>query len=214
MGVEVVQMLRDEALAPLELQREDAVEGDAVVAFGAPLGQFRLGEPAEVPATLLVGEVKLPGERPVTVLGCVWRLPSILSLSSLDSSKYRSDRYSIAGSPRIPLYSKQLSLKLCIRLAVSLFRFPEGQDLRKMSTAMERGFSVEMASKNHVRTLVVSDESQGKVLFEGNLGELKALEMVEEIVLQVTGANGTLRIDIEEDEFRRMLKKKGGAALE
>jgi hypothetical protein len=83
-----------------------------------------------------------------------------------------------------------------------------------MSTAMERGFSVEMASKNHVRTLVVSDESQGKVLFEGNLGELKALEMVEEIVLQVTGANGTLRIDIEEDEFRRMLKKKGGAALE
>ena len=86
--------------------------------------------------------------------------------------------------------------------------------MRKMSTAMERGFSVEMASKNHVRTLVVSDESQGKVLFEGNLGELKALEMVEEIVLQVTGANGTLRIDIEEDEFRRMLKKKGGAALE
>ncbi len=86
--------------------------------------------------------------------------------------------------------------------------------MRKMSTAMERGFSVEMASKNHVRTLVVSDESQGKVLFEGNLGELKALEMVEEIVLQVTGANGTLRIDIEEDEFRRMLKKKGGAVLE
>ena len=83
--------------------------------------------------------------------------------------------------------------------------------MRKMSTAMERGFSVEMASKNHVRSLVVSDESQGKVLFEGNLGELKALEMVEEIVLQVTGTNGTLRIDLEEDEFRRMLKKKEGA---
>ena len=82
--------------------------------------------------------------------------------------------------------------------------------MRKMSTAMERGFSVEMTSKNHVRTLVVSDESQGNVLFEGNLGELKALEMVEEIVLQVTGANGTLRIDIEVDEFRRMLKKKEG----
>ena len=62
--------------------------------------------------------------------------------------------------------------------------------MRKMSTAMERGFSVEMASKNHVRTLVVSDESQGKVLFEGNLGELKALEMVEEIVLQVAEPTG------------------------
>ena len=86
--------------------------------------------------------------------------------------------------------------------------------MRKMSTAMERGFSVEMASKNHVRSLVVSDESQGKVLFEGNLGELKALEMVEEIVLQVTGTNGTLRIDLEEDELRRMLKKKGESGFE
>ena len=77
-----------------------------------------------------------------------------------------------------------------------------------MNTARKRGFSVEMASKNHVISLIVSDESQGKVLVEGNLGELKALEIVEEIVLQVTGANGTLRVDIEEDEFRRMLKKK------
>jgi hypothetical protein len=79
-----------------------------------------------------------------------------------------------------------------------------------MSTVIERGFSVEMASKTHVRALVVSDESQGKVLFEGNLGELKALEMVEEIVLQVTGTHGTLRIDIEKDEFMRMLKKREG----
>ena len=29
----------------------------------------------------------------------------------------------------------------------------------------EEGFSVEMASKEHVRSLIVSDESQGKVLF-------------------------------------------------
>ena len=80
--------------------------------------------------------------------------------------------------------------------------------MRKMSTAMERGFSVEMASKKHVKTLVVSAESQGKDLFAGNLAELKALEMVEEIVLQVTGTNGTLRIDLEEAEFRRMLKRR------
>ncbi len=67
---------------------------------------------------------------------------------------------------------------------------------------------MEMASKEHVRSLIVSDESQGKVLFEGNLGELQALEMVEKIVLQMKGTNGTLRIDLEESEFRRMLEKK------
>ena len=70
---------------------------------------------------------------------------------------------------------------------------------------------MEMASKEHVRSLIVSDESQCKVLFEGNLGELQALEMVEEIVLQMKGTNGTLRIDLEEDEFRTMLEKKEAA---
>ena len=82
--------------------------------------------------------------------------------------------------------------------------------MRKMGRVRERGFSAEMASKEHVRSLIVSDESQGKVLFEGNLGELQTLEMVEEIVLQVKGTNGTLRIDLEKDEFKRMLEKKEG----
>ena len=70
---------------------------------------------------------------------------------------------------------------------------------------------MEMASKEHVRSLIVSDESQGKVLFEGNLGELQELGMVEEIVLQVRGTKGTLRIDLEEDELRKMLEKREGA---
>jgi len=83
--------------------------------------------------------------------------------------------------------------------------------MRKMNAVKERGFSVEMASKEHVRSLIVSDESQGKVLFEGNLGELQALEIVEKIVLQGKGTNGTLRIDLEERELRKMLEKKEGA---
>ena len=77
-----------------------------------------------------------------------------------------------------------------------------------MGKVRERGFSVEMASKEHVRSLIVSDESQGKVLFEGSLGELQELGMVEEIVLQVKGNKGTLRIDLEESEFVKMLEKK------
>ena len=77
-----------------------------------------------------------------------------------------------------------------------------------MGKVRERGFSVEMASKEHVRSLIVSDESQGKVLFEGSLGELQELGMVEEIVLQVKGTKGTLRIDLEESEFVKMLEKK------
>jgi hypothetical protein len=78
--------------------------------------------------------------------------------------------------------------------------------MRKMGKIKERGFSVEMTSKEYVRSLIVSDESQGKVLFEGTLGKLQELRMVEEIVLQVKGTKGTLRIDLKADEFRKMLE--------
>jgi len=77
-----------------------------------------------------------------------------------------------------------------------------------MGKVKERGFSVEMDSKNHVRSLIVSDESRGKVLIEGNLGELRELEMVEEIVLQMKGTKGTLRIDLEKRDIRNMIEKK------
>lgn len=73
---------------------------------------------------------------------------------------------------------------------------------------MEHAFSIEMKSKKHVRHISVSNESHDRVLFEGSLGELEELSMVEGAVLEVKGANGVLRIDLSEDELRKMLFKK------
>ena len=73
-----------------------------------------------------------------------------------------------------------------------------------------REFSVEMGSKRHVKTISVSDESHDRVLFEGNLGELEELGMVEDIILEIKGANGTLRVEVCEDELRKMLSSKKG----
>jgi len=73
-----------------------------------------------------------------------------------------------------------------------------------------REFSVEMGSKRHVKTISVSDESHDRVLFEGNLGELEELGMVEDIILEIKGANGTLRVEVCEDELLKMLSKKKG----
>jgi predicted Rossmann-fold nucleotide-binding protein len=73
---------------------------------------------------------------------------------------------------------------------------------------MEHTFSIEMKSKKHVRRMSVSDESHDRVLFEGSLGELEELFMVEGAVLEVKGANGVLRIDLSEDELRKMLSHK------
>ena len=73
---------------------------------------------------------------------------------------------------------------------------------------MEHAFSIEMKSKKHVRHISVSNESHDRVLFEGSLGELEELSMVEGTVLEVKGVNGVLRIDLSEDELRKMLFPK------
>jgi len=73
---------------------------------------------------------------------------------------------------------------------------------------MEHAFSIEMKSKKHVRQISVSNESHNRVLFEGYLGQLKELSMVEGTMLEVVGANGVLRIDLSEDEVQKMLSNK------
>jgi hypothetical protein len=78
--------------------------------------------------------------------------------------------------------------------------------------AMRRGFSVEMDSKRYVKSISISNEAHERVLFEGDIGEILELAMVDGEVLEVKGANGTLRIDISEKELRMMLDRPAGAA--
>ena len=77
-----------------------------------------------------------------------------------------------------------------------------------MSKRKKHAFSVEMKSKEYIKTISMSDGAQEGVLFEGSLGELEELGMVEGVILEVKGANGTLRIDLDEGELRKMLAKK------
>jgi len=73
---------------------------------------------------------------------------------------------------------------------------------------VEHAFSIEMKSKKHVKHISLSDESHEHVLFEGSLGKLEELSMVEDAVLEVKGTNGILRIDLSKDELRKMLSQK------
>lgn len=78
--------------------------------------------------------------------------------------------------------------------------------------AMGRGFSVEMDSKRHVKSVSISNEAHERVLFEGDIGEMLELAMVDGEVLEIKGTNGTLRIDVREEELRTMLEHPAGAA--
>lgn len=68
------------------------------------------------------------------------------------------------------------------------------------------GFSIEIESKKHVTSLSISNEAHDRVLFEGFLGELQELSMIEGEALEVRGINGVLRIDLSEKELRSLLR--------
>lgn len=71
---------------------------------------------------------------------------------------------------------------------------------------MEHAFSVEMKSKRHVKNVSISDEAHGRVLFEGNLGELLDLSFTEGDVLEFVGVNGVLRVDVSEEQMSEALE--------
>lgn len=67
-------------------------------------------------------------------------------------------------------------------------------------------FSVEMESKRHVRSISISDEAHDRVLFEGDLGRLLEVSIIECSALEMIGENGVLRIEIDEDVLQRVLE--------
>ena len=63
-----------------------------------------------------------------------------------------------------------------------------------------------MKSKKHVRSISISDEAHDRVLFEGDLGRLLEVSIIERSALEIVGKNGVLRIEIDEDVLQRVLE--------
>lgn len=70
---------------------------------------------------------------------------------------------------------------------------------------MKHIFSVEMKSKADVRNMSISDEALERVLFEGDLGDLMNVLVIDGDVLEVVGTNGVLRLGICEDVLKQVL---------
>ena len=66
-----------------------------------------------------------------------------------------------------------------------------------------------MRSKTHVRSISISDRAHDRVLFEGDLGRLLEVSVIEGSSLEVIGTNGVLRLEISEDVLRRVLTSPG-----
>jgi len=62
-----------------------------------------------------------------------------------------------------------------------------------------------MGSMKHVRNISISDQAHNRVLFDGDLGRLLEVSIIECSALEIVGENGILRIEIDEDVLQRVL---------
>ena len=82
---------------------------------------------------------------------------------------------------------------------------------------LEHAFSIELKNRRHVKHIFVSDEAHEQVLFEGSLGKLLGMSLVEGDVIELTGVNGVLRISLTREQIEETIKsgveprRRGGA---
>ncbi len=69
----------------------------------------------------------------------------------------------------------------------------------------EHAFSIEMKSENCIKRMSFLDRENGHVFFEGFLGTLKSVSLVEDVMLEIEGCNGVLRLDITQQELAKCL---------
>jgi hypothetical protein len=72
----------------------------------------------------------------------------------------------------------------------------------------EHSFSIEMKSEHCVKRMSFLDKENGKVFFEGFLGKLENVAMVEGVMLEIEGRNGILKLDITQQEMDICLNPK------
>lgn len=74
--------------------------------------------------------------------------------------------------------------------------------------AEEHSFSIEMKTEHCVKKMSFLDEENSHVFFEGFLGKLQNIAMVEGVMLEIEGKNGVLKLDITQQEMEKCLAPK------
>jgi hypothetical protein len=69
----------------------------------------------------------------------------------------------------------------------------------------EHAFSVEMKSEHCVKKMSFFDKENGQVFFEGFLGDLKKVSMIEGVMLEIEGINGIIKLDITQQEMEKCI---------
>ncbi len=78
----------------------------------------------------------------------------------------------------------------------------------------DKFFSVELKSKVNLKNVTLTNGNHENVLVEGTLGRLNRAEFVEDVILEVVGECGVLRINLCQDEIKKRQPTNGGVKIE
>lgn len=70
---------------------------------------------------------------------------------------------------------------------------------------MRVNFSIEMKSRQHIKNISISDTSHEKALIEGDLGNQKEVNLVNQEMLEITGSNGVIRLALDITKLKKTL---------
>ena len=81
-------------------------------------------------------------------------------------------------------------------------------------TTKEQFFSIELKSKVNLKNVTLTNGNHENVLVEGTLGRLNRAEFVEDVILEVVGDCGVLRINLCQEDIRKKQPLQGGVNVE
>ena len=87
------------------------------------------------------------------------------------------------------------------------------EERRKMdiSNGLEKvekhAFSIDLISREYLKLVAIPNDTGDNVLIEGFLGELEAVDLVEGVMLEIRGTNGTLKMDLKEEELNKLFNR-------
>jgi hypothetical protein len=73
------------------------------------------------------------------------------------------------------------------------------------SKAGLHGFSLELASREHIKQVAMPSGPGDRLLIQGYLGELEKITFTEGVLLEIRGSHGELSIDLLEEELEAFL---------
>jgi hypothetical protein len=66
----------------------------------------------------------------------------------------------------------------------------------------ESSFSIELKSKEYLKSINFANDTKDNVVVEGTIGQLLHAEFVESVMLEIVGQKGTLRIDLSPEQIK------------